>query len=101
MSRADLEARYLHLMREVLPERARAEGWPIRYDHCFMRVALDHVFEDAWYDHVERRPAYRHLSEEHLAAAVRHAEAMRDGGIPVVRAMNRQSLRWRGKQAAS
>ncbi|MEL7363407.1 MAG: hypothetical protein AAFN13_15130 [Bacteroidota bacterium] len=97
MLRTDLEARYLHLMREVLPAQARAEGWPIRLDHCFMRVALDHVFEDAWYAHLDRRPAYRHLSAEQLAEAVRHAEAMREGGRPVVAAMNRQSLRWRGK----
>ncbi|MEM9997833.1 MAG: hypothetical protein AAF809_09040 [Bacteroidota bacterium] len=101
VSRADLEARYLYLMREVLPEQARAEGWPIRYDHCLMRVALDHVFEDAWYGHLKKRPAYRHLTDEQLAEAIRHAESMRDGGTPVVRVMNRQSLRWRGKQAAS
>ncbi|MEO1076868.1 MAG: hypothetical protein AAFX41_13045 [Bacteroidota bacterium] len=97
MTRTDLEARYLALMRDVLPAQARAEGWPIRYDHCFMRVALDHVFGDAWYAHVERRPAYQHLTDHQLAEAVRHAEAMRDGGKTTVAAMNRQSLRWRGK----
>ncbi|MEM1127966.1 MAG: hypothetical protein AAGI71_15060 [Bacteroidota bacterium] len=93
-----LRARYLHLTCEVLPARAAEAGhWPVRHDHCFMRIVLDHVFEGAWYDHVSGRPAYRHLTADELRRAVALAEAIEAEGADRLRPMNRQSLRWRGK----
>ena len=103
--RYELQDRWLELTRERLPAAAaaaarggRGDRWPIRFDHCFMRVALDHVFGGCWYGHLNRRQrAYKQLDGAQLAAAVGHAEAMLAGGRPVVEAMNRRSLTWRGK----
>ena len=95
----DLQQRWLDLTRHELPAAAVAAGdWPIRLDHCFMRVALDHLFGGCWYDHLHRRQrAYKQLDEEQLCRAIGHAEAMLRGGREVVKSMNRRSLAWRGK----
>ncbi len=73
---------------------APAHRWPIRLDHCFMRVCLDNALGQRW-DEVVRRPAVRHLSDRQLAEAVAVAEAIeRDpAALP---AMNRLSLKMRG-----
>ncbi len=68
--RLALEARWLHLTRVVLPALASPRGWPIRADHCFMRVLLDHAHGGRWTDHVARRPAYAHATTGALARAV-------------------------------
>ena len=89
-----LLSRWLTLTRETLPAMAAGERWPIRLDHCFMRVCLDTAMGRRW-DEVVRRPAVRHLSEAELARAVEVAEAVvRDPGrLP---GLNAQSLRMRG-----
>jgi hypothetical protein len=88
--------RYRTLVDERLPEAARRAGdWPIREDHCFARVVLDNVFEDEWYEHVDGRPAYEHLSADELAAAIDLAERLLERGAPFVEALNDRSLRWR------
>src|SRR3712207_8896965 len=70
---AALLDRWNHLTRRVLPGMAAAEGWPIRLDHCFMRVCLDAAFGRPWHEAV-RRPAVRHMTEAELARAVSVAE---------------------------
>ena len=97
MDRSALEAEWLTLTRERLPGAAAERGWPIRLDHCFMRVLLDHAFGDAWYDHVEGRPAYRHVSDAVLMRAVEAGRAALSGEADLP-AMNRASLDWRGKR---
>lgn len=97
MNRTDLEAEWLNLTREALPAAAKARGWPIRLDHCFMRVLLDHAYESPWMDHVARRPAYKHASDDALARAVEAGRAALSGEADLA-AMNRQSLDWRGKR---
>lgn len=93
--REALVDRWLALTRRVLPGMAAAEGWPIRLDHCFMRVCLDAAIGRPWHEAV-RRPAIRHLTEAQLAAAVAVAERIRaePGLLP---GLNRQSLLGRGK----
>lgn len=98
MDRAGLEERWLGLTREVLPGLAAARGWPVRFDHCFQRILLDHAVGGRWYDHVPGRPAYRHLDAERLAAAVALGEAAAAGTADLP-ALNAQSLRWRGKRS--
>ncbi|WP_043363998.1 hypothetical protein [Belnapia sp. F-4-1] len=93
--RTALESRWLALTRQVLPGMAAAEGWPIRLDHCFMRVCLDAAIGRPWHEAV-RRPAFRHLTEPQLAAAIAVAERIRTEP-DLLPALNRQSLRWRGK----
>jgi proline racemase len=97
--RAELEGRWLRLTRADLPARARAERWPLRDDHCFQRVLLDAACGGRWYDAVAGRPAYRHLDEPRLAAAVALAErlAADPDAATLLRRLNADSLRWRGK----
>ncbi len=75
---------------------AAAQRWPIRLDHCFMRVCLDHAMGRRW-DEVVARPAVRHLSGAELERAVAVAEAIRDDPARLP-ALNTASLRWRGKR---
>lgn len=96
--RAALEARWLALTRVTLPALARTRDWPVSADHCFQRILLDHAVGGCWYDHIAARPAYRHLDDERLAAAVALAERVAAGEADLA-AYNRQSLAWRGKPA--
>ena len=68
-----LVGRWLELTRSVLPAMAADQGWPIRADHCFMRVCLDALAEAPW-PQVIARPAIRHMTEAQLAAAIGIAE---------------------------
>ena len=90
-ARDDLLAAWLQLTRETLPGMAAAQRWPIRLDHCFMRVCLDDALGVRW-DTVVRRPAVRHLTEAQLARAV--ATARRIAGDPAsLTGLNDASLR--------
>ena len=91
-----LQARWLHLTRATLPTLARARAWPVRNDHCFQRILLDHAVGGCWYDHIAGRPAYRHIAPDRLAAAVALGEAVA-AGTADLHALNAQSLQWRGK----
>ena len=93
-----LRARYLTLTRESLPARAGSEpGWPVRFDHCFMRIVLDHAVGRRWTD-VVQSPAYKNLTDEQLRRAVAAAERMLDEGPETARVLNRASLDARGKR---
>lgn len=97
--RDSLMAEYLRLVREALPAAAKTAHppWPIRLDHCFMRVVLDDVFGRPWRDVLDgRRPAYRQLSAEQLTRAVATARSMLDGGIARVVELNDASRSCRG-----
>jgi proline racemase len=99
VSRADLEARYRALVLQELPDRAREGRWVITADHCFGRIVLDHAVGGRWYDVLDRRrsPAFAQLSDEQLAGAVALAERVLAEGDPLLRALDAQSLAWRGK----
>ena len=94
--RALLVSRWLELTRQILPEMAARERWPIRLDHCFMRVCLDTAMGQRW-DEVVQRPAIRHLTEAELARAVAVAASLvRDpGNLP---GLKTESLRLRGRR---
>jgi len=94
--RKSLESRWLHLTRTVLPGMAEARGWPVRHDHCFQRILLDHACGGRWNDAIAGRPAYRNASDLVLARAIGAAEQLAAGGGDLP-ALNRQSLAWRGK----
>lgn len=96
IDRAELEASWLRLTREVLPGLAAARRWPVVADHCFQRILLDTVCGGVWYAHVAARPAYRHLDDARLVAAVALAEAIVDGTTDLA-PLNDASLAWRGK----
>ncbi len=95
---SQLRDTYRRKVHQELPERAQnSDNWPIHLDHCFGRVVLDNLFEDEWYDHVDGRPAYEHLSTQELGAAIDIADRMLADGRPAVERLNENSLRWRGK----
>lgn len=89
--RLALEARWLTLTRAALPGVAVERGWPVRFDHCFARILLDNACGGPWYDFVARRPAYRHASDDILAAAVTLGEAALNGSVDLA-ALNARSL---------
>jgi len=87
--------RWLNLTRTHLPALAIQHGWPIRLDHCFMRVCLDASLGARW-DSVVRRPAIRTLNVAQLAGAVAQAEAIVADPASLPR-LNLASLRMRQK----
>ena len=93
-SRAALVERWLLLTREILPAMAAGENWPIRFDHCFMRVCLDEAMGRPWTE-VVRRPAIATMSDAQLAAAVRTAERIveKPETLPVLNARSLQRRR--------
>ena len=91
--RAALLRRWLELTRHVLPGMAASQRWPIRYDHCFMRVCLDVACGEPWTRAVPP-PAIRNLSDGQLALAVAVAERV-VASPDSLAALNGQSLRWR------
>lgn len=96
MTDADRIARFKLLTEQLLPARARAKRWPIRLDHCFKRVCLDHAFHGVWYHHLDK-PAERHIGGEPLARALCCAEELLADDGTLLRLRNQESLRWRGK----
>ena len=96
----DLRELYLNATAEVLPQLARENNWVIRSDHCFQRVVLDNVFDDVWYNHLEKsgsEPAYRQLSRDRLVSALDLCREMEKAGGEKVEELNRKSLKFRGK----
>ena len=92
----ELQAEWLRLVGEALPDAARDHSdWPIRLDHCFMRVILDAVCCRPWRAALAP-PAYRHMDTAQLKAAIALANDILVGRADLA-ALNRQSLRWRGK----
>ncbi|QXQ05412.1 GCN5-related N-acetyltransferase [Sphingosinicellaceae bacterium] len=85
--RVAIDAAVTSLVAEAAP------GWPIRHDHCFLRVAYDNACGAKW-DTVVRPPAKRNLPVEALAEALRLLETMADAGT--LRALNNCSLALRG-----
>ena len=97
--RQQLLDRYRELVLHELPRQAREGRWVVTNDHCFGRIVLDHAVGGRWYDVLDRRrsPAFAQLDDERLARAVDLAERMLLEGDPLVRELDAQSLRWRGK----
>ena len=96
MNRADLEARWLELTREIMPELAAERCWPIRNDHCFQRVLLDNACGGTWYAYISKRPAYRRADAATLERAIALGEAVVTGDADLDE-LNRRSRQWRGK----
>jgi hypothetical protein len=90
-----LRERYQRVVTEELPDAAQNSDWPVQDDHCFARIVLDNTFGDEWYDHVDGRPAYEHMSPTELETAVEIATDMLTVGRPLVERLNGNSLRWR------
>lgn len=79
-----------------LVARAATERWPIRADHCFLRIAYDTALGAKW-DTVRARPAWASLSLDELEKAVAVTARIEREGLPTLRALNAASLGYRGK----
>ncbi|MBV9655121.1 MAG: hypothetical protein JOZ42_11225 [Acetobacteraceae bacterium] len=88
-----LVQRWFALTRGMLPALAARHRWPIRFDHCFMRVCLDHAFGRPWRT-VVGAPAIRNMTGAELLAAVAVAERIA-ANPEILPALNRESLRLR------
>ncbi len=96
MSAAGRRAVWRDLVERRLPEAARDHrDWPVRLDHCFARILLDHACGGPWRDSVPP-PAHANLPPDRLEAAIALGEAVIAGEADL-RALNRRSLAWRGK----
>lgn len=96
MTDAERIARFKQVTEVLLPLRAREERWPLRLDHCFKRVCLDHAFQDVWYRHLPK-PAESNLAGDALQRALSCAEDLLRGDRDLLNERNRASLHWRGK----
>ena len=99
-SRDELVAEYERLAKDALPARAKEKKWPIRFDHCFMRVMLDCAFGKCWYECLDRKrgSAISQISDADLAAAVAVGKRMEAEGRSAVDELDARSLRLRGKR---
>ena len=77
-----------------LVARAAAERWPIRADHCFLRIAYDVAVGAKW-DTLHARPAWLTLPLDTLVAAVSVSERIEAGGREMLVDLNRRSLEFR------
>ncbi|WKN42491.1 hypothetical protein [Tunicatimonas pelagia] len=99
MSISKLREEYLSLTNQRLLQLAREQHLPVRFNHCFQRIILDTLFQDCWYNHLQRNnriPAYQQLTEDQLTGAIAIANQMIDNP-PIVSKLNQRSLLFRGK----
>lgn len=89
---------FLHYAKNVLPSIAstKKNTWPIRHDHCFIRVILDNICNCAWYDSIPS-PAYKNLTDEQACAALNLAKQIANESVSLY-ALNQRSKQWRKKQ---
>jgi len=74
--------------------RAAAERWPIRADHCFLRIAYDNAVGAKW-DTVHARPGHASLPLDRLAAAGEVLARIEGGGRVALDPLNAASLAFR------
>lgn len=87
--RADLDAAVARLV-----ARAAAERWPIRADHCFLRIAYDNALGAKW-DTIAARPAWATLPPAALATAVALLTRIEVDGRTALDPLNAASLAFR------
>ena len=92
--RTQLVQKIRHLAEQTLPALARYDDrYPVRFDHCFKRIAFDRAVGARW-DAAVERPFYRHATDQQLRRAVRVLRQMADRPRRAV-TLNRRSLRFR------
>jgi hypothetical protein len=90
-------ARWRDLVERRLPEAAGTRpDWPVRLDHCFARILLDHACGGPWRESVPA-PAWANMPPDRLARAIELGEAVLTDRADLS-ALNRRSLAWRGKR---
>lgn len=92
---AELRRRLGRLCDDVLPALATVEDYPVRFDHCFRRLAYDTAVGAEWTDVIDR-PFVENASSEQLATAYRVAAWLVRAGPPAADACQESSLAHRG-----
>lgn len=93
-----LLGRYKQLLNEILPAAFTA---PIRHNHCFNRVVLDWLFQDVWYQHLDKsKTAVSQLNDGQLQQLINRMEQWLQRP-ELLAEDNRQSLAWRKKAKSS
>jgi hypothetical protein len=94
VKRQKLVDQYKRLLNETLPATYTQ---PVRFNHCFSRIVLDWLFQDCWYQHLDRKKqAYGQLTDSQLQSAIsRMQEWLQNHSLLV--ADNLASLQYRGK----
>lgn len=98
-----LQEQWNYLYKECLPTLAKARDeaqttWPVMFDHCFARIVLDNsIGIDKPWTKVLPSPAYKHMSETQLRAAIALAERIAAGTVNLVE-LDERSLQLRGKR---
>lgn len=94
-----LRHQYLELTNRVLPKLASDRNFPVRYNHCFQRIILDHLVGRCWYEVLDRKrePAYKQLTEQQLEQAIALANAIITQPDSYLHQLNQDSLNWRGQ----
>ena len=86
-----------HQANVEFPAAAKAGGYPIRFNHCFLRVVYDNLFGAQWQTVLPQgKPAIRQLTAAQLERALEIGQAVIDDKATCVE-LNRRSLDWRGK----
>lgn len=69
--------------------------YPVKYNHCFIRIILDQLCQDCWYNHISK-PAIYNMTNEQLSKAIELAKVIIKHP-EICWVWNMQSLKWRGK----
>lgn len=86
------------LAEDVLPEIAGEDDrYPVRFDHCFKRIAYDASVGDRW-DREVQRPFYRYATDQQIRRAIQTLKEMVDSPSRATD-LNRQSLTYRADDA--
>ena len=95
-----LRAALRHQADVEFPAAARAGDYPVRFNHCFLRIVYDNLFGAPWREVLPPgAPAIAQLDGEQLRAALAIGRSVID--YPATcRALNRRSLELRGKLRA-
>lgn len=92
-----LKDRLRQLANTDFPAAARSGDYPVRFNHCFLRIVYDNLFGGKWQEALSNgKPAIHQLTEEQLTAAIELGERLIDDPAHC-RLLNERSLRWRGK----
>lgn len=92
-----LRAELLRLAREDFPAAAATGDYPVRLDHCFLRIVYDNLFGAPWRTVLPKgKPAITQLTAEQLARALEIGRSI-IADPQTCRRLNAHSLALRGK----
>ena len=82
---------------DTFPAAARAGGYPIVMNHCFLRVVYDNLFQQKWQTALDaKKPAIHQLDEMQLRRAITLGEEI-IADRETCEILNQRSLKWRRK----